>query len=114
MWLMLQARNPDNYVLATGKSETIKNFVSLAFNAVEIDIKFSGEGKDTIGINSKTNKTILKINPIFYRPSEVDILRGDSSKAKEELGWESKINLDELVTMMVDADLRRNQSDHVY
>jgi GDPmannose 4,6-dehydratase len=114
MWLMLQAKTPDTYILATGRTETVKDFVSLAFKAAEIDIVFKGEGKDTLGFDSKTNKTILKINPKFYRPAEVDLLIGDPSKAKQNLGWQPKTSLEELSDLMVNADIKRNKTGHVF
>ncbi len=114
MWLMLQAKTPDTYILATGRTETVKDFVSLAFKAVEIDIVFKGEGKDTVGFDSKTNKAILKINPKFYRPAEVDLLIGDPSKAKQNLGWQPKTSLEELANLMVDADIKRNKTGHIF
>lgn len=114
MWLMLQAKTPDTYILATGRTETVKDFVSLAFKAAEIDIVFKGEGEDTVGLDSKTNKTILKINPKFYRPAEVDLLIGDPTKAKQNLEWQVKTSLEELALAMVDADIKRNKTGHVF
>ena len=114
MWLMLQAKTPDTYILATGRTETVKDFVSLAFKAAEIDIVFKGKGKDAVGFDSKTNKTILKINPKFYRPAEVDLLIGDPSKAKQNLGWQPKTSLEDLANLMVEADIKRNKTGHVF
>jgi len=114
MWLMLQAKTPDTYILATGRTETVKDFVSLAFKAAEIDIVFKGKGKDAVGFDSKTNKTILKINPKFYRPAEVDLLIGDPSRAKQNLGWQPKTSLEDLANLMVEADIKRNKTGHVY
>jgi GDPmannose 4,6-dehydratase len=114
MWLMLQANTPDTYILATGRTETVKDFVSLAFKAAEINIVFKGEGKDTFGFDSKTNKAILKINPKFYRPAEVDLLIGDPTKAKQNLGWQPKTSLEDLANLMVEADIKRNKSGHVF
>jgi GDPmannose 4,6-dehydratase len=114
MWLMLQAKTPDTYILATGRTETVKDFVSLAFKAAEIDIVFKGKGKDAVGFDSKTNKTILKINPKFYRPAEVDLLIGDPSKAKQNLGWQPKTFLEDLANLMVEADIKRNKTGHVF
>ncbi len=114
MWLMLQAKTPDTYILATGRTETVKDFVSLAFKAADIDIVFKGEGKDIVGIDSQTNKTILKINPKFYRPAEVDLLVGDPAKAKHDLGWQAETSLEVLAHLMVEADIKRNKTGHVF
>lgn len=114
MWHMLQAEEAETFVLATGRTETVKQFVSLAFKAAEIDIVFKGRDENTIGIDSKTNKTILKVNPKFYRPAEVDLLIGDPSKAKQKLKWEPKCNIEELSRLMVEADIKRNITGHVF
>ncbi|MBN1141567.1 MAG: GDP-mannose 4,6-dehydratase [Deltaproteobacteria bacterium] len=110
MWRMLQADKPDSYVLATGRTETVRNFVNMACRAAEIDIGWEGTGKDEVGIDKKTSKILVRINPVFYRPAEVELLIGDASKAKTELGWEPKTRLEELCAMMVEADLRRNRN----
>jgi len=114
MYLMLQAPQSDTYVLATNQTQTVRDFVKLAFKAVDIDIEFKGKGVDEIGIDVKTDKTVVKINPKFFRPAEVDLLIGDASKAKKELGWEPKCTLEELCDMMVQADLARNKSGFVF
>ena len=114
MWLMLQAKTPETYILATGRTETVRDFVSLAFKAADIDIVFKGEGKDIVGIDSQTNKTILRINPKFYRPAEVDLLIGDPKKAKQDLGWQAETSLEILAQLMVEADIKRNQTGHVF
>lgn len=108
MWLMLQAQSPETYVLATNRTETVRDFVTLAFKAVDVQIEWQGKNEQEIGINIATGKTIVKINPKFYRPAEVDLLIGNSEKAKRELGWEPKITLEEICEMMVKADLERN------
>jgi GDPmannose 4,6-dehydratase len=108
MWRMLQADTPDTYVLATGRSESVRDFVTMACKAAEIDIAFEGEGEEERGIDTETGKTIVRINPRFYRPAEVDMLIGNAEKAKRELGWEAKTTLEELCRMMVEADLIRN------
>lgn len=110
MYLMLQQPEPDTYVLATGRTETVRDFVSMAFKAVDIDIIFSGKAEQEIGKDSATGKILVKVNPKFYRPAEVELLIGDASKAKINLGWEAKTTLEELCRMMVEADLRRSQS----
>jgi GDPmannose 4,6-dehydratase len=109
MYLMMQASKPDTYVLATNRTETVRDFVKMAFKAVDIDLEFSGTGIDEKGIDKKTGKVLVKVNPKYFRPAEVELLIGDSSKAKKELGWEPKTSLDELCKMMVEADLRRNK-----
>ena len=109
MWRMLQTDEPDTYVLATGRTETVRDFVRLAFKAAEIDIEFSGVGEEEIAVDSKTGKTVVRVNPQFYRPAEVDLLIGDPSKAERELGWKATTTLEELCQMMVEADLQRVQ-----
>jgi GDPmannose 4,6-dehydratase len=103
MWSMLQQKNPDDYVIATGKSHTVREFAQEAFKAVGIDIEWEGKGKTEVGIYK--GKILVKVNPIFYRPAEVDMLIGDPAKAKKHLKWESKVNFNKLVKMMVDSDL---------
>jgi len=109
MWRMLQVEKPDTYVLATGRTETVRDFVIMACKAAEIDIVWQGEGQEEVAIATATNKVIVRVNPVFYRPAEVDLLIGDASKAKTELGWEAKTTLEELCAMMVEADMRRNR-----
>ncbi len=109
MYLMLQADKPDSFVLATNRTETVRDFVIMAFKAINIELEFRGEGEDEIGIDTKTGKTLVKVNPKFYRPCEVDLLIGNPQKAKEKLGWEAKTTLEELCSMMVKEDLRRNK-----
>jgi GDPmannose 4,6-dehydratase len=108
MWRMLQADTPDTYVLATGRTETVRDFVRMACKAAEIDIAFEGEGEEERGIDTETGRTIVRVNPRFYRPAEVELLIGSPEKAKRELGWEPKTTLEELCRMMVEADLIRN------
>jgi len=108
MWRMLQADAPDTYVLATGRTESVRDFVTMACKAAEIEIGFEGEGQEERGIDTATGKTIVRVNPRFYRPAEVELLIGNPEKAKRELGWEAKTTLEELCRMMVEADLIRN------
>jgi GDPmannose 4,6-dehydratase len=108
MYEMLQVDQPDSFVLATNRSETVRDFVTLSFGAVGIDISFDGQGVDEIAIDLATGKKVLSVNPKFYRPSEVDLLIGDASKAKQVLGWEPKTTLEELCNLMVNADMVRN------
>ncbi len=110
MYLMLQANKPDTYVLATNRTETVRDFVTMAFKAAGMELAFKGEAENEIAIDKATGKTVVRVNPKFYRPAEVDLLIGNPEKAKKELGWEPKTTLEELCTMMVEADLRRNES----
>ena len=114
MWLMLQAKEADTFILATNRTETVRHFVTLAFKSAGIDLVFEGTHDKEIGLDAKSNKTILKINPKFYRPAEVELLIGDPTKAKERLGWEPKTSIENLCEIMVEADIRRNQSGHVF
>lgn len=114
MWLMLQAKEADTFILATNRTVTVRHFVTLAFKFAGIDLVFKGNHENEIGLDAKTNKTILKINPKFYRPAEVELLIGDPSKAKEILGWEPKTSIEKLCEIMVEADIKRNQFGHVF
>ena len=109
MWRMLQHDQPDTFVLATNRTETVRDFVSMAFKAADIPIEFRGSGLDEVAVNSDTGKTVMRINPAFHRPAEVDLLIGNPAKAKEKLGWEPKTSLEELCAMMVEADIGRNE-----
>ncbi|MGY8913519.1 MAG: GDP-mannose 4,6-dehydratase [Flavobacteriales bacterium] len=109
MWRMLQADEPDTFVLATNRTETVRDFVSMAFKAVGFNLRFEGKAEDEIGIDQATGKTLVRVNPKFYRPAEVELLIGDAAKAKQILGWAPKTSLEELCAMMVEADLRRNK-----
>lgn len=111
MWRMLQAEKPDTYVLATNRTETVRDFVSMAAKAAGFDPVFEGKNEAEIGVDRSTGKTIVRVNPKFYRPAEVELLIGDPEKAKRELGWEPKTTLEELCQMMVEADSRRNEKD---
>ena len=107
MWLMLQQDKPDDYVLATGETHTVREFVERAAQIAGFDIEWEGEGVNTKGIDKKTGKVIVEVSPEFYRPAEVDILIGNPNKAKEKLGWEPKTKFEDLVRIMMEADLRR-------
>lgn len=109
MWRMLQADEPDTYVLATNRTETVRDFVTMAFKAVGVDIEWRGEGETERGMDAASGKVLVRINPRFYRPAEVELLIGDASKAREKLGWEATTSLEELCRMMVEADLARNE-----
>jgi GDPmannose 4,6-dehydratase len=107
MWRMLQKGTGDSYVLATGKMTTIKQFVEYAAPAFDMVVEWTGKGVDEKGIDLKTGRTVLSVDPKFFRPAEVDMLVGDSSKARSELGWVSKTSVDRLAMMMAEADDRR-------
>jgi GDPmannose 4,6-dehydratase len=108
MWRMLQADEPDTYVLATNRTETVRDFVQMAFKAADIDVEFSGKEDKEVAVDTATGKTVMRVNPRFYRPAEVDLLIGDPEKAASKLGWKPKTTLEQLCKMMVDADLLRN------
>ena len=109
MWRMLQADEPDTYVLATNRTETVRDFVTMAFKAAGIQVEFQGSAENETAVDVETGKVVMRVNPKFYRPAEVDLLIGDPSKAKTKLGWEPKTTLEELCQMMVEADIRRNE-----
>jgi GDPmannose 4,6-dehydratase len=109
MWRMLQADEPDTYVLATNRTETVRSFVELAFKAVDIELAWSGKDENEIGTCTRTGKVLLRINPQFYRPAEVELLIGSPDKATKALGWKPTTTLEELCAMMVKADLDRNE-----
>ena len=109
MWRILQADKPDTFVLATNRTETVRDFVSLAAKAADINIEWQGKDEQETAIDVNSGKVIVAVNPKFYRPAEVDLLIGNPARAKEKLGWEPKTNLEELCQMMVEADLRRNK-----
>ncbi|MFS2207779.1 GDP-mannose 4,6-dehydratase [Variovorax sp. Varisp36] len=109
MWRMLQIDTPDTYVLATNRTETVRDFVHMAFKGAGIAVDFKGSGEGESAVDTATGKTVMRINPKFYRPAEVELLIGNPAKAKAKLGWEPKTTLEELCQMMVEADLRRNR-----
>ena len=106
---MLQADKPDTYVLATNRTETVRDFVTMAFKAAQIELEWSGSADNEIAKDKATGKVVVKVNPKYYRPAEVDLLIGNPEKAQKELGWQPKTTLEELCQMMVEADLRRNK-----
>lgn len=126
MWCMLQADKPDTYVLATNRTETVRDFVRMACKAVGVELEFRGEGENEVGVVAsvspspqpspakgegafKLGQVVVRVNPKFYRPAEVELLIGNPEKAKRELDWEPKTTLEALCRMMVEADLRRNE-----
>jgi len=114
MYLMLQSNTADTYILATNRVETVRDFVSMAFKGVGIEVEFKGTAEEEIAIDKATGKTVVKVNPKFYRPAEVELLIGNPQKAKDELGWEPKCTLEKLCEMMVKEDLRRNKIDQSF
>lgn len=110
MYRILQAPEADTYVLATNQTQTVRDFVTLSFKTVNIDIEWKGANENEIGINTKNGKTLIKVNPQFYRPAEVDLLIGDASKAEKNLKWKAKTTLGELADMMVKSDIKRNEN----
>ena len=123
MWRMLQADEPDTFVLATNRTETVRDFVRMAFKGAGVTVDFKGSAENEVAVVAsvaptpafpqggrelKIGQTVMRINPKFYRPAEVELLIGNPAKAKAKLGWEPKTTLEQLCQMMVEADLRRN------
>jgi GDPmannose 4,6-dehydratase len=106
MWLMLQKEKPDDYVLATGESHSVREFIELAFAEVGITIEWRGAAASEQGLCHKTGRTMVRVDPRYFRPTEVDMLVGDATKAREELGWKPRVRFQELVREMVANDLR--------
>ncbi|MBU7008185.1 GDP-mannose 4,6-dehydratase [Phosphitispora fastidiosa] len=111
MWLMLQQDSPEDFVIATGETRSVKEFVELAFAEVGIDIEWQGEGVQEKGIDKSTGKALVEVDPRYFRPTEVEILLGDPTKAREKLGWKPRTSFAELVKMMVAADLEEAKRD---
>jgi GDPmannose 4,6-dehydratase len=104
MWMMLQKEQPDDFVIATGKTHSVREFTERAFSCLGISVRWSGNREKEIGIDAKTGKTIVRVNPKYYRPTEVDLLIGNPLKAKKLLGWKPTVSFDQLVEIMVKAD----------
>ncbi len=111
MYLMLQQKNPKDYVIATGEQHTVREFCELVFKELDIEIKWEGTGKKEKGIDKKTNKTIIEIDPNYFRPTEVKSLMGDPSLAKEKLNWQPKTTFKELIKEMVESDLKQAEKE---
>jgi GDPmannose 4,6-dehydratase len=107
---MVQAEVPDTFVLATNRTETVREFATLAFQAADIDIEWSGQAEQEIGRDVKTGNVLVRVDPAFYRPAEVELLIGNPQKAYDELGWKAEVTLESLCEMMVLADLHRNEA----
>jgi len=111
MWMMLQQDKPDDYVIATGETHSVREFAQVAFKQVGINIEWNGKGVDEVGIDRETGKTLVDVSPIYYRPLDVNLLQGDASKAMAELGWKPKVKFKKLVKIMVKADLEKSTSN---
>jgi len=109
MWMMLQQKKPDDYVLATNETHTVREFTEVAAKLLGFDLEWRGKGIKEEGVDRKSGKTIVKIDPIYFRPAEVDLLIGDASKAKKAMGWEPKVKFKELVELMVKADMEKEE-----
>jgi len=109
MWLMLQQKVPDDYVIATGETHSVKEFTELAFKFGGIELKWKGSGLQEKGVDNSNQKTLVEVDPLYFRPLEVEFLKGDASKAQKHLGWKPKLNFEELVKKMVEEDLKREK-----
>jgi len=116
MWLMLQQEVPEDFVIATGETHSVREFIMAACEELDINLEWKGTGVDEVGIDTKTGKTIITINPQYFRPTEVDLLLGDASKAKEKLGWSATIKFADLAKLMTKADyeLMQKNNGHFY
>ncbi len=110
MWRMLQVDEPDTFVLATNRTETVRDFVRMAFKGIGVEVDFKGAAENETAVDVATGKVVMRVNPKFYRPAEVELLIGSPAKARAKLGWEPKTTLEQLCQMMVEADVRRNQA----
>jgi GDPmannose 4,6-dehydratase len=113
MWLMLQQESPDDYVIATNETRSVREFVTHAFESVDIQIKWEGEGINEVGLDAKTKQLLVKVNPAFFRPAEVEILKGNPSKAETKLNWKRQISFAKMVSLMVQNDLELNKQSSV-
>jgi GDPmannose 4,6-dehydratase len=105
MWLMLQQDQPDDYVVATGETHTVREFCELAFAHAGYELAWEGEGENEQGIDRKSGQALVRIDPRYFRPTEVELLLGDPTRARTKLGWTPKVSFEELVVLMTDADL---------
>jgi GDPmannose 4,6-dehydratase len=111
MWRILQHPEPDDYVLATGEMHSVREFVEKTFAQIGIDIIWKGAGVDEKGVDAASGRVLVRVDPRYFRPTEVDLLIGDPSKARSKLGWRHKVSFEELVAEMVDADLKNVASE---
>ena len=109
MWRILQQDKPEDYVLATGETHTVREFADFAFKELDMELEWNGEGVEEKGIEKKTGKVRVAVNPKYFRPTEVDLLIGDATKAKNKLGWQPKTTFRELVKRMAKMDLQKVQ-----
>ncbi len=114
MWLMLQQEVPDDYIIATGESHSVREFIELAFNEIDIAIEWQGEGINEIGFDKKTKKILVTINPKYFRPSDINSVCGNSRKAKEKLGWQAKTLFKDLVKIIVNYELENLQNNRSF
>lgn len=114
MWRMLQTDSADSYVLATGRTETVRTFAGMAFAAADMQVEWLGDGADERAVDKRSGRVLVRVNPRFQRPAEVDLLQGDASKARELLGWNPSTSLESLCQMMVEADLHRNEHGYSF
>ncbi|PIE71330.1 MAG: GDP-mannose 4,6-dehydratase [Deltaproteobacteria bacterium] len=112
-WLMLQQDQPDDYVIATGRQYSVREFVNVAARELKMDIAWQGSGVDEIGVDRISGKTVVRVDPRYFRPTEVETLLGDPSKAKAQLGWEPRISFEEMVKEMIMSDRKEAQKDHL-
>jgi len=112
MWRILQQAEPDDYVLATGETHSVREFVELAFAEIGVAIHWQGDGIDEVGLCEKTNRTLVRVDPRYFRPTEVEILLGNPAKARSKLGWQHRIGFQELVREMVESDLKHVSERH--
>ena len=113
MWLMLQHDEPDDFVVATGKQVSVRDFVSMAFGEVGVKLEWQGEGVEEVGKNAENGEVLVQVDPKYFRPTEVDTLLGDPTKAKTKLGWQPKTTLEQMVQEMVKDDLKAAQKDEL-
>jgi GDPmannose 4,6-dehydratase len=104
MWLMMQQDEPDDFVLATGQTTSVRDFCDMAFGHAGIELEWQGEGVNEVGINKETGKPVIEVDPQYFRPTEVELLIGDSTKAREKLGWTFDYQIDDLVKDMIESD----------
>ncbi len=114
MWLILQQPEPDDYVLATGETRSVREFVETAFSHVGRHIEWQGKGAQETGVDAKSGQTLVRVNARYFRPTEVDLLIGDASKARQKLGWTPKTSFDSLIREMIESDLTeaRREASH--
>jgi len=111
MWLMLQQEHADDFVIATGETWSVRTFAEKVFERLDMPLEWQGVGKTEKGVDSRTGKVVIRIDPKYFRPAEVDLLLGDPSKARLQLGWNIKTSFDQLVNMMTDADLKQAERE---